>query len=71
MTTLRVTPPVDEKGADVDRVEEARGADVSVCGHFGRSWASLHLTVAASMAHITRKNELITSLRIPINIYEG
>ena len=71
MTTLRVTPPADEEGADVDGVKEARGADVSVCGHFGQSWASLYLTAAASMAHITGKNELITSLRIPINIYEG
>ena len=71
MTTLRVTPPADEEGVDVDGVEEAKGADVSVCGHFGQSWASLHLMIAASMAHITGKNELITSLRIPINIYEG
>ena len=52
MTASRVTPPVDEKGADVEGAEEAGGVAVSVCGRFGRSWALLHLIGAASMAHI-------------------
>ena len=55
MTVSKVTLPANEEGVDVDGVEEAKGADVFVCGHFGQSWASLHLTVAASMAHITIK----------------
>ena len=43
------------KGVDVDGIERAGGVAISVHGHFGRSWASLHLTVAASMAHMTEK----------------
>ena len=35
MTTLRVTPLVDEEGADVDGAEEAGGVAVLVYGHFG------------------------------------
>ena len=55
MISSRVTPLTEEEGVDVDGVEEVRGVVVSVCGHFGRSWASLRLTVAASMAHMTEK----------------
>ena len=55
MTASRVTPSTEEEGADVDGVEEAGGVAISVCGHFGRSGASLHLTVAALMAHMTEK----------------
>ena len=55
MTTLKVTPPAEEKGADVDRVEKAGGVTVSVRGCFSQSWASLYLMVAALMAHITVK----------------
>ena len=44
----RVTPPTEEEGAEVDGVEEAGGVAVSICGRFGWSWASLHLTIAAS-----------------------
>ena len=55
MTASRVTPPIDEKGADVEGAEEVRGVAVSICGCFSRSWASLHLTVVASMAHMTKK----------------
>ena len=55
MTTLRVTPPADEKGADVEGAEEVGGAAVSIYDHFGRSWASLRLTIAAFMAHMTEK----------------
>ena len=55
MTTLKVTPPAEEKGADVDRVEKAGGVTVSVRGCFSQSWASLCLMVTALMAHITVK----------------
>ena len=57
MTALRVTPPADEEGADVEVAKEAEGVAVSVCGRIGRSWTSLRLTVAASMAHITENEE--------------
>ena len=46
MTTSRVTP----LGA-----EEAEGVAVSIYGHLGRSWAFLHLTIAASMAYKAEK----------------
>ena len=49
----RVTPPVEEKGADMDEAIEARGTTVSDCRE--HSCASLHLTVAAFMAHMTWK----------------
>ena len=55
MIALRVTPPAKDEGAKVEGVEEARGVVVSVHGNFGRSWASLRLTVATSMAHMTKK----------------
>jgi len=35
MTASRVTPPTDEKGADVEGAEEVGGVVVSVCGRFG------------------------------------
>ena len=55
MSTSKLTPPVDEEGVDVEGVEEAEGATVSVHDCFGQSWASLHLTIATSMAHMTKK----------------
>ena len=55
MIASRVAPPVDEEGVDVEGVEEVRGLAVFVNGCFDRSWVSLHLTVAASMTHITLK----------------
>ena len=55
MTASRVTPLADEEGADVEGAEEAEGAVVSIRGCFDRSWASLCLTVAASMAYMTEK----------------
>ena len=55
MTALRVTPLVDEEGADVEGKKEVGEVVVSVCGHFGRSWASLRLIVVASTAHMTEK----------------
>ena len=53
MIALRVTPPAEEEGAEVDGAEgvgEAANLD-----HLECSYTSLHLTVAASMAHITWK----------------
>ena len=55
MTASRVTPLVEEEGAEVDGAEEAGGVAVFVCGYFNRSWASLCLTVAMSIAHIMEK----------------
>ena len=55
MTTSRVTSPTDEEGAGVEEAKEAGGATVSVHGCFDRSWASLHLMVATSMAHMIEK----------------
>ena len=55
MTASRVTPPAEVEGADVDGVKEAGAVAVSVRGHFGQSWVSLRLMVAASMAQVTKK----------------
>ena len=55
MMASRVTPPTKDKGAEVDGVEEARGVVVSVQCCLGLSYASLRLTIAASMALITVK----------------
>ena len=55
MTASRVIPPIEDEGVDVDGVKEAREATVSVWGRRDLSCASLHLTVAASMAHMTKK----------------
>ena len=35
MMALRVTPPAEEEGAEVDGVEEAGGVAISVRGRFG------------------------------------
>ena len=37
MTASRVTSPANEKGADMEGTEEAKGAAISVHGRFGRS----------------------------------
>ena len=50
MMALRVTPPVEEQGAEVDGVEEAKGVAILVRGRFGQSWASLRLTDVPLMA---------------------
>ena len=55
MTTSRVTPPIDEEGADVEGVEESRGVVFSIRCRFSRDWASLCLIVATSITHITKK----------------
>jgi len=55
MTVLSVTPPTNEEGENVEGVEEAKGVAVSVYGRFNQSWASLRVTVATFMAHITKK----------------
>ena len=53
MIALRVTPPVEEEGAEVDGVEGVGG--VADLDHLERSCASFRLMVAAPMAHITWK----------------
>ena len=50
-----VIPPAKDEGAEVDGAVEAGGAAISVCGCLGRSWASLRLMVALSMAPMTEK----------------
>ena len=37
MTALKVTPPANEKGADMEGAEEAEGAAISVHGRFSQS----------------------------------
>ena len=53
MIALRVTSPVEEEGAEVDGAEGVGG--VADPDRLERSYNSLHLTVAASMAHMTWK----------------
>ena len=55
MIASRVTPPKEEERAEVDRAEEVGGAAVCVWGYCDLRCASLHRTVAASMAPITEK----------------
>ena len=50
-----VTPPAEDEGAEADEAVEARGVAVFVWGCLGRSYAALHQTVAASMAHMKVK----------------
>ena len=45
MMALRVNPPVEDEGAEVDGAEEARGVVVSVWGRLDLSCALLRLTV--------------------------
>ena len=47
----RVTPPIEEKGADVDGVVAVGG--IAIPDRLKRSYTSLCLMVAASMAHMT------------------
>ena len=51
MIILRVTPPIEEEGAEVDGAEGVEGAIESNC--LDRNYASLCLMVVASIAHIT------------------
>ena len=53
MIASRVTPPVEEKGAEVDGAEGVGGAVNP--DPLKRSCASLRLMVVASMTHITWK----------------
>ena len=55
MMALSVTPPAEDERAEVNGAVEAGRVAVSVCGRLGLSCASLHRTVAASMAFITVK----------------
>ena len=49
----RVTPPVEDEGAEVDGAIEARGVTISIQGRLGLSYASLRQIVAVSIALIT------------------
>ena len=53
MIASRVTPLAEEEGAEVDGAEGVGGATDLDC--LERGCASLRLTVATSMAHITWK----------------
>jgi len=53
MIASKVTPPTEEEGAEVNGAEEVGG--VAVLDRLERSCASLHLTVAVSMAHMIWK----------------
>ena len=58
MTSPKVTSPEEEEGADADGAEwdgaeQEGGAAESDC--HDQNWASLRLTVASSMTHITVK----------------
>ena len=53
MMSSRVTPLVEEEGANVDRAIEARG--IVIPNRLKRSYALFCLMVAASMAHMTWK----------------
>ena len=55
MMASRVTPPAEDKGAEVDGAVEAGGVAVSIRGHLSLSCASLCRTIAAFMALITGK----------------
>ena len=55
MMASKVTPPTEDEGAEVDGAVEDGGAAISGRGYLERSYARLHLTVAASMAHINVK----------------
>ena len=53
MMSSSVTPLIEEKGADVDRVEGVGGVAALEC--LERNYALLRLTVLASIAPMTRK----------------
>ena len=53
MIVFRVTPPAEEEGAEVDGAEGVGGA--ADPDRLKRNYASLCLTIAMSMAHITWK----------------
>ena len=53
MIASRVTPPAEEEGAEVDGAEGVGGA--TDLDRLERSYASLYLTIVASMTRITWK----------------
>ena len=56
MIASSVTPPLkEEEEEEEEGAEGAGGVTVLIHGCFNRSWASLHRTVTALMAHITVK----------------
>ena len=55
MMALSVTSLTEDEGAEVDGAVKARGAAISVWIRLQQSYATLHLTVLASMAHMNVK----------------
>ena len=58
MTSSSITSPIAEEGADVDRADRGgaeREGGAAKSDYHDLNCASLHLTVAASMAHMTEK----------------
>ena len=55
MMALRVTPPTEDEGAEVDGAKKAGRVVVSIWGHLDLSCTSLCQTIAASMALIIVK----------------
>ena len=53
-----------EEGVEVDGLEEAGGVAVSVRDRFSRSWASLRLTIATSMAYMTERGRGIRDRKV-------
>ena len=66
----RVIPSTKNEGAEVDGAVEAGGVIVSIWGRLGLSWKG-YKKMAKKPRDSGRKNELITSHRIPIDIYKG
>ena len=55
MTASRVTPPVEEKGTEIEGAKEAGEVVVSVRGCFSQSLASLRLTDSLLMSPMIEK----------------
>ena len=55
MTASRVTPPLEEEGAEVEGAERVGRSVISVRGRFGRSWTLLRRTGIAFMTPMTKK----------------
>ena len=70
MMALKVTSPIEDEGAEVDGAVEAGGVIVSIWGRLGLSWKG-YKKMAKKPRDSGRKNELITSHRILIDIYKG
>ena len=70
MMALRVTSPIEDEGAKVDGAVKAGGVTVSIRGRLDLSWKG-YRKMAKKPRDSGRKNELITSHRILMDIYKG